>query len=326
MVVDFALAMLAALDAGSVTADFRGVVIGDAWISGVDSVDSWGPFLRATDLLDDNGLAAVEVPTKACDAAVASGDWQAAINHWGEAEGAVTDNTDDVDFYNILKHGSAGDILARIDSKGQTRKSRRADASIRAMSPAALALAPPLVDHKILTQLFMRHVGFSLGDPLDSLMNGPIRAKLNGGPNGKVIPDNVTWGSQSGAVFSTLSLDFMKPVTSSLDALLASARINVTIEEGQIDLICSNWGAELWLKKLTWPGMAAFFAAPRVPRYPSPADKETGNTGAFVKKAGILTKYDVLSAGHMVPLDAPWQALCMVRELTNLDTYAEFCA
>lgn len=111
--------------------------------------------------------------------------------------------------------------------------------------------------------------------------------------------------------------------------------------------------------------MPAFFAAPRTPRYPSPADKATGNTGAFVKRAGVLSKYDVLSAGHMVrsgvasvaslllhyplvdvcrtvgphilltsalplppqvPLDAPEQALCMVRELTSLDSYAELCA
>ena len=62
MVVDFALAMLAAIDRGAVTSAFRGIVSGDAWISGVDSVDSWGPFLRATDLLDDVGLAAVMVP------------------------------------------------------------------------------------------------------------------------------------------------------------------------------------------------------------------------------------------------------------------------
>lgn len=92
-------------------------------------------------------------------------------------------------------------------------------------------------------------------------MNGPIRQKLNSGPKGIVIPTSVTWGAQSGDVFSTLSLDFMKPVTASLDILLASGRINVTIEEGQIDLICSNWGAELWLKKLKWSGCVALSSA-----------------------------------------------------------------
>ena len=63
-----------------------------------------------------------------------------------------------------------------------------------------------------------------------------------------------------------------------------------------------------------------------MPRYPSPADKATGNTGAFVKSSGVLTKYDVLSAGHMVPLDSPNQALCMVRELTARPEFATLCA
>ena len=250
MVVDFALALLAAIDAGAVKADFRGVVVGDAWVSGVDSVDSWAPFLRATDLLDANGFAAVMAPTRDCDAAVARGDWQAAINAWGAAEGAVGDNTDGVDFYNILKHGAAGDILA----SGGARAVRAARAA-RPFSAGARALVPRGVQPDVLEALWARHAGFALGDPLNALMNGPIRAKLNAGPAGKIIPDAVTWGGQSDKVFSALSLDFMKPVTASLDALLGSGRINVTIEEGQIDLICANGGAEAWLLKLKWPGM-----------------------------------------------------------------------
>lgn len=297
MVVDFSVAFLAAIDAGTVKANLKGIVIGDAWISGVDSVDSWGPFLRAVDIVDDNGLAAIEVPTKACDAAVANGDWQEAINQWGNAEGVIDGVSDGVDFYNILKHGSAGDILSS-STAITARGSARAIHDSPRMSPSSLELAPPNVDRETLQKLFARHVGFSLGDPLNALMNGPIRLKLNSGPNGKVIPDSVTWGAQSSDVFSTLSLDFMKPVTDSLDALLASGRLNITIEEGQLDLICANSGAELWLKKLNWTGMPAFYAAPRAPRYPSPQDKEQQNTGAFIRSAGGLTKYDVLSAGQ----------------------------
>ena len=45
MVIDFALALIAAVDAGTVKTDFRGIVVGDAWVDGVSSVDSWGPFL-----------------------------------------------------------------------------------------------------------------------------------------------------------------------------------------------------------------------------------------------------------------------------------------
>ena len=123
------------------------------------------------------------------------------------------------------------------------------------------------------------------------------------------------------AVFSALSGDFMRPVVDNVDALLASGRINVTVEEGQVDLICSNMGAEMWMKTLTWPGMAAYYAAPRSPRYPSAEAKSLGETGAFIKRSGAFIKYDVLSAGHMVPADQGEQALAMVRELTGLETY-----
>jgi len=43
------------------------------------------------------------------------------------------------------------------------------------------------------------------GDPLDTLMNGDVKAYLG-------IPDSVTWGGQSNAVFNAQAGDFMKPV------------------------------------------------------------------------------------------------------------------
>jgi hypothetical protein len=39
-------------------------------------------------------------------------------------------------------------------------------------------------------------------------------------PQGKVIPDSVSWGGQSNGVFSAMSVDFMKPVVANVDALL----------------------------------------------------------------------------------------------------------
>lgn len=41
-------------------------------------------------------------------------------------------------------------------------------------------------------------------DLIEALMNGAVKEALN---------LTVNWGSQSGAVFSTLRVDFMKPVT-----------------------------------------------------------------------------------------------------------------
>jgi len=75
------------------------------------------------------------------------------------------------------------------------------------------------------------------------------------------------------------------------------------------------------MKRLKWSGMPGFYAATREPRYPSPQAETLGATSGFIKKFGVLTKYDVLSAGHMVPSDNPLGALEMVRELTGLKSY-----
>ena len=291
MAATFAPALYAAIQAGAVKANFRGFVMGDSWIFGTDHVDAWCPFLRKVDLLDDAQYDACMVPTKSCDAATAAGDWQGAINAWGQSEGVISDLTDNVDFYNILVHGSAGDIL--MDANGNARpNSRRVKRELR-LSDEALALAPAGVSHDALQTLYRNHLSVYLGDPLDALMNGPIRKKLG------IIPANVTWGGQSGKVFSTLSLDFMKPVWADVDAALALDAFNVTVEEGQLDLICSAWGADLWMARLQWPGMPGYYAAPRTPRYPSAEAQSLGATSGFIKRSGRFARYDVLSAGHM---------------------------
>jgi hypothetical protein len=173
-----------------------------------------------------------------------------------------------------------------LDAAGNAKPNMRKIKPELKLSPQALALAPQGVDHEQLQRLYTNHMSLYLGDPLNALMNGPIRKKLG------VIPDNVTWGGQSDLVFSTLSLDFMKPVYAEVDAALSSGRINVTVEEGQLDLICSNKGADLWMKRLQWPGMADFYASPRQPRYPNAQAKQLGATSGFVKNSGVLTKYD----------------------------------
>lgn len=53
--------------------------------------------------------------------------------------------------------------------------------------------------------LFDRHVAPYAVDPLNALMNGYFKQYL------QIIPDTVTWGGQSGDVFSAMNGDFMKP-------------------------------------------------------------------------------------------------------------------
>ncbi|ENN80348.1 hypothetical protein YQE_01386, partial [Dendroctonus ponderosae] len=69
---------------------------------------------------------------------------------------------------------------------------------------------------------------------LSELMNGPVRKSLEL----KDIP--IQWGEQSEAVFQAVKMDFMKPVTESVERLLNETALEVTVYNGQLDLIAST--------------------------------------------------------------------------------------
>ena len=91
-------------------------------------------------------------------------------------------------------------------------------------------------------------------------MNGPIRKKLG------IIPDDVTWGGQSGDVFVKQSVDFMKPTVKDVTQLLNSG-LMVVVYEGQLDMICDTIGAEVWINKLAWSGLKEYSLVQKVPLY-----------------------------------------------------------
>ena len=151
------------------------------------------------------------------------------------------------------------------------------------------------MDHGALAALYRRHVAPLAADALSALMNGPIKAKLG-------IAANVTWGGQSDEVFSTLSGDFMRPVVDVLDRVLAAGKVNVTVYEGQADLICGTMGAERWMARLQWPGMANFYATEKSVFF---AGADSVDPAGFSIVTNGLSLYYILLAGHMVPTDAP---------------------
>jgi serine carboxypeptidase 1 len=313
MTVSIANTLLAAKANGKININLRGVALGDSWISGVDYVNTWGPLLRAfsemTEQENDDLSKRAAAP---CQAAVDAGNWSEATNYWGKAEGIIDDYSC-VNFYNILQT-SCADHAERQRVRALPRNR---------LSPEALALAPPGIDADALQALYSRHVGLRSGDPVDDLMNGPIRAYLNNGTHGKVINDSVVFDSQGGKVFSALSGDFMRPVLAELDQLLSGAQINVTVYHGQIDLICSSMGSEAWMHKLQWPGMAGFYATPKTRWAPWEGSDITGairksfyNTGPG-GDGGALSLWYVMMAGHMVPEDNGDAALRMFSTILS---------
>lgn len=266
-----------AISAGEITCNFKGVALGDSWISPVDSVLTWGPYLYSVSLLDEMSLSKVNAVAESTAKAVKMGQYVNATDLWSKTEDVISTYTDNVDVYNILLHN----VPSPMSSSSQ------------------LGSTP-------LGKLYSTHVGRLYGTSLSGLMNGPIRKKLG------IIPNNVTWGGQSGDVFFYQTEDFMKPVIDDVSTLLKYYK--VVVFQGQLDMICDTLGAEKWIEKLDWEYLPQFLQTPRVPLYP-PSGVKTKNTGAFLKRYGSLELYYILKAGHMVPADAGEMALEMVSRV-----------
>ncbi|XP_033108031.1 retinoid-inducible serine carboxypeptidase-like isoform X5 [Anneissia japonica] len=267
------------IDGGRLSIDFRGLALGDSWISPIDYVNTWGPYLYQTSLLDKRGLALVQQAANETEMAYNAGNYTKATQLWSMTENVIAENTDNVDFYNILLHNTDG------SNKMSIKKT--------------YFMAPEL------SRLYLKHVAPYEADPLTELMNGPIKKKLG-------IPDNVTWGAQSGTVFIKQYGDFMKPVIDIVDDLLMNTTLKVVVYNGQLDLICDTPGTELWLEKLTWPGLSSFDALKWKPLY-----TVGSQTKAFVKTYKNFSFYWIMNAGHMVPADAPDMALKMMKMVVH---------
>ncbi|RWR93843.1 serine carboxypeptidase-like protein 51 isoform X1 [Cinnamomum micranthum f. kanehirae] len=89
-----------------------------------------------------------------------------------------------------------------------------------------------------------------------SFMDGVIRKKL------RIIPQNV-------------------------DELLANG-VNVTVYNGQLDVICATKGTEAWVQKLKWDGLKNFTNLDRTPLYCNSGPHETK---AFTKSYKNLSFY-----------------------------------
>ncbi|KAK2980297.1 hypothetical protein RJ640_006295 [Escallonia rubra] len=293
------LSALKAIEAGKLKLKLGGVALGDSWISPEDFVFSWGPLLRDVSRIDHSGFeksnrfaflgcACVFVLAYLCMCTrngvefllpekyslaqhikqqIDDGHFEEATSSWSELEDVISTSSNFVDFYNFL-----------LDS---------------GMDPVSLTAAE--LSRGIAMKRYSRYltslrssVGGD-GDSLDTLLNGVIKKKLN------IIPENVTWGGQSDLVFTSLAGDFMRPRINEVDELLAKG-VNVTVYNGQLDVICATKGTEAWVEKLKWEGLETFLSMERTPMY-------CGNdkmTKGYTKTYRNLHFYWILGAGHFV--------------------------
>ncbi|XP_076453071.1 retinoid-inducible serine carboxypeptidase-like isoform X2 [Babylonia areolata] len=274
MTAAFSQVLYKAVQAGDIKCNFKGFAMGDSWISPVDSTYSWGPYLYANSLIDRTQLIALNETAKRIAALIKDGQWAKATDEWSLLEDEVENNTDGVNFYNIQKWGSSEQSNSKF--------------SVRLTS----------FEHAVLRHLKPLHE-----DSLSKLMNGPIRKKLG------CIPDNVTWGGQSGEVFTKQSGDFMKPVTDIVDSMIMGTPLKVVVYSGQLDLIVDNLGTEAWVYRLK--------IADQFSKAKKNAMEINGIPQAFAKIAKNFEYYYILAAGHMVPADNGPAALLMLKSIVG---------
>lgn len=281
--VTLGLSALKAIEGGKLKLKLGGVALGDSWISPEDFTSSWGPLLKDVSRIDDNGLQKSNSLAVQIKKQLKAGKFYEATETWSQLEDVISQYSNSVDFYNFL-----------LDS---------------GMDPVSLTASE--LKQGIGAKRYARYLNsLRSSDPdsngsIDDLMNGIIKKKL------KIIPANVTWGGQSDKVFDALSSDFMKPRITEVDELLAKG-VNVTVYNGQVDLICATKGTEAWLQKLKWDGLKSFQSLDRTPIYCG-----GGGTKGFTKSYKNLHFYWILGAGHFVPVDQPCVALSMVQSMTQ---------
>ena len=121
------------------------------------------------------------------------------------------------------------------------------------------------------------------------------------------LPEEATWRQESKTVHEYLYEDIMKPYAYLLEPVLA-AGVPVLLYQGQLDVRDGVAATEAWLANWSWTGRLRFLESPRK-AWMSPGRAIAG----YYRSCGGLTHLTVNGAGHLVPHDAPTQALDMIE-------------
>lgn len=282
-----------AVRTGDLKLNLAGVALGDSWISPEDFTLSYAPLLLQVSRLDDNAGDAAKKKAATVKEQIAAGQLAAAQGSWGELLDFVGSKSASVDVYNFLLD-SGMDPVAAVDLPASSSSSPTTPTNTQVMKYSTyLGSSQPEAEQPD-------------SNTIGGIMNGVIKEKL------KIIPKNLEWHEQSDAVYNALVNDFMKPRIDEVDELL-SYGVDVTVYNGQLDVICSTIGAEAWVQKLKWNGLKNFLSLPRQPLQCG-ASKATK---AFVRSYKNLHFYWILGAGHFVPADQPCIALSMISSITQ---------
>ena len=111
MAVSLATQLARAVKMGQLRVKLKGLALGDPWISPLDSVASWPPYLKAMSLLDEHQYEELQAQVKGgMERMLAEQQWENATREWSHLERLIRLRTFNVNFYNVLKHEDPFDL------------------------------------------------------------------------------------------------------------------------------------------------------------------------------------------------------------------------
>ncbi|XP_033737021.1 retinoid-inducible serine carboxypeptidase-like [Pecten maximus] len=272
-----------AIQSKELQCNFKGLALGDSWISPIDSMLNWGTYLHTNSIVDKQGMSLINASAYKALEYIQSDQWTKATDQFNICEGVVEENSNGVNFYNILKWGSE-------KSRDGSLVQRRYNGEGKKTSPS-----------------------YGRTQNIESFTNRQIDS-LDEWSYQKKAKDHsfiqVQWGGQSEEVFQYMKADFMRPVVDIVNRLIKETNLHVVVYTGQLDLICCTPGTEKWVETLDiYP---EFFTSKRT----AISDPVTGLTSGFVKTYKNFAMYWILGAGHMAPQDNGNTVLTMVKRVT----------
>nr|KAJ0186249.1 hypothetical protein LSAT_V11C900501050 [Lactuca sativa] len=261
--VPTALAILQAIKNGELNLQLEGVALGDSWISAEDYVLSWGPLLKDVSRIDDVALNRSNSIALKIQQHIADGQYEEAAYSWFDLMKDIYESSNNVDFFNFM-----------LDDGYTDQTSLKTKAS------------------RILGKKSYDMVSEANATDLYSVMNNQIRQKL------KIIPSDLEWGEQDVYAYFSMVYEYMRPRIAEVDELLLTG-VNVTVFNGQLDLVCATKGTEAWIKKLKWDGLSEYMNLNRTPLY---CGEDKSTTKGFYKSYQNFAFYWILGAGHYVSI------------------------
>ncbi|XP_076266199.1 retinoid-inducible serine carboxypeptidase-like [Rhynchophorus ferrugineus] len=297
MAVDIAWLINQESKAGNVNCNLKGIALGDSWISPIDSLISWPNYLYNLGFLDTEEFNTLKTVTDYIQEDVANGNFENATQYFHATQFIINKFTS-VDYYNVMKEQNKVYNLRNSEWKE---------------NPEDVYVLKGIIPYDIFESLINIKQVLKSQDEDDhqtlyKLMNGPVKTALN---ISDILP--IEWGEQSDMVFRAVDLDFMKPVTELVERLLNETDIEVSVYNGQLDLIVDTPGTVAWVNKLHWRYSETWKETERIPIVIDNIYE------GYQKRYKNFNLYWVHRAGHSVPADNPHTMASILKQITHID-------